>query len=162
MTWSAEDSEFVGLVAESPSLFWLAAGQLEALGGIRRLVNDVVADLTSTGESVRTPIAEREYSGEFKPRIPPELLRDLAIQAAEGDPQPAAELAARPLVTLRPHRGRVTESACNNSSFQGLENSDGFLLSSQSAQRGAAPHRAPRRIKLSAASSSAPPSTTSR
>lgn len=83
VTWSAEDSEFVGLVAEFPSLSWLAGTQAKALTGIRRLVDDVVRDLNATGESVPVPFADRHYSGEFKLRIPPALHRMLAIQAAE-------------------------------------------------------------------------------
>jgi predicted HicB family RNase H-like nuclease len=83
VTWSAEDDEFVGLVAEFPSLSWLDPDQIEALEGIRKLVADVVVDLESNGEAVPQPFAERPYSGEFKLRIPPELHRALAIRAAE-------------------------------------------------------------------------------
>lgn len=83
VTWSAADNEFVGLVAEFPSLSWLADAQVDALLGIRNLVSDVVADLESSGERVPTPIADRAYSGEFKLRIPPGLHRALAIEAAE-------------------------------------------------------------------------------
>lgn len=79
VTWSAEDGEFVGLVAEFPSLSWLAADQIAALTGIRKLVAEVVADL----ESPPQPYSERPYSGEFKLRIPPHLHRKLAIEAAE-------------------------------------------------------------------------------
>lgn len=83
VTWSTDDTEYVGLVAEFPSLSWLATEQVEALVGIRRLVDDVVADLASTGEPVPIPIADRVYSGEFKLRIPPELHRALVLEAAE-------------------------------------------------------------------------------
>ena len=83
VTWSADDGEFVGLVAELPSLSWLHSDQIEALRGIRQLVQDVVADMESSGETVPEPFAERPYSGEFKLRIPPELHRALAIKAAE-------------------------------------------------------------------------------
>ena len=83
VTWSADDAEYVGLVAEFPSLSWLAAEQVEALVGIRRLVDDVVEDLVSAGDPVPTPIADRVYSGEFRLRIPPELHRALALEAAE-------------------------------------------------------------------------------
>ena len=83
VTWSPEDGQYVGLVAEFPSLSWLADSQVEALAGIRRVVDDVVRDLEASGESVPTPFADRRYSGEFKLRIPPELHRMLAIRAAE-------------------------------------------------------------------------------
>lgn len=83
VTWSAEDREFIGLVAEFPRLSWLAADQVGALTGIRDLVASVVADLLASDEPVPVPFAERRYSGEFKLRIPPELHRALAIKAAE-------------------------------------------------------------------------------
>jgi predicted HicB family RNase H-like nuclease len=83
LTWSAEDREHVGLCAEFPSLSWLAPTQAEALSGIRQVVADVVADLQASGELVPQPLAEKRYSGEFRVRIPPELHRSLAMQAAE-------------------------------------------------------------------------------
>ena len=48
-----------------------------------RVVAEVVADLTANGESVPDPLAEKHYSGEFRVRIPPEVHRALALQAAE-------------------------------------------------------------------------------
>jgi predicted RNase H-like HicB family nuclease len=53
--WSPEDGEYLGLCAEFPSLSHLAADQVEALVGIRSLVNGVVADMRRDGE----PIPER-------------------------------------------------------------------------------------------------------
>lgn len=83
VTWSPEDGEHVGLCAEFPSLSWLAGSPESALKGIRRLVAEVVADLQAAGEPVPAPFAEKHYSGEFRVRIPPEVHRALAIQAAE-------------------------------------------------------------------------------
>ncbi|MGU3780678.1 type II toxin-antitoxin system HicB family antitoxin [Burkholderia metallica] len=83
VTWSPEDGEHVGLSAEFPSLSWLDATPESALAGIRRLVADVVRDMTANGEKVPEPIADRTYSGEFKVRIPPQTHRALVIQAAE-------------------------------------------------------------------------------
>jgi len=83
ITWSAEDEEFVGLIAEFPSLSWLAASQIDALTGIRELVGTVVAEMEHAGEPAPEPFADRRYSGQFKLRIPPELHRALAIRAAE-------------------------------------------------------------------------------
>jgi hypothetical protein len=51
--------------------------------GIRGLVADVVADMRARGETVPEPLAERAYSGKFQTRVPPELHRRLAIEAAE-------------------------------------------------------------------------------
>ena len=83
VTWSPEDGEHVGLCVEFPSLSWLADKPEAALAGIRRVVGEVVADLQANAEPVPVPLAEKHYSGEFRVRIPPELHRLLAMQAAE-------------------------------------------------------------------------------
>ncbi len=84
VTWSEEDEEYVGLCAEFPSLSWLAAEPEAALRGIRRVVAEIVADMGANGEPVPEPIALRQYSGKFMVRIPPEVHRRLAIEAAEA------------------------------------------------------------------------------
>jgi len=83
VTWSAEDGEHIGLCAEFPSLSWLAETPEAALAGIRQVVAEAVADIQAAGEAVPVPLAEKHYSGEFRVRIPPEVHRALAIQAAE-------------------------------------------------------------------------------
>jgi predicted HicB family RNase H-like nuclease len=83
VTWSPEDNEHIGLCVEFPSLSWLAATPEEALTGIQQVVADVVADLKASGETIPPALAEKHYSGEFRVRIPPELHRMLALQAAE-------------------------------------------------------------------------------
>jgi predicted RNase H-like HicB family nuclease len=65
VTWSEEDSEYVGLCAELPGLSWLASSPETALRGIRRVVSDVVADMRKTKEPVPEPIASRRCSGRF-------------------------------------------------------------------------------------------------
>jgi predicted HicB family RNase H-like nuclease len=82
VTWSAEDGEHVGLCTEFPSLSWLAKTPEAALTGILRLVSEAVADMQAAGEAVPVPLAEKHYSGEFRVRIPPQLHRSLATQAA--------------------------------------------------------------------------------
>jgi predicted HicB family RNase H-like nuclease len=84
VTWSEDDAEHVGLCAEFPSLSWLAATPEAALKGIRKLVADVVADLASTGEPIPEPLATKHYSGKFMVRVPPEVHRQLAMEAAEA------------------------------------------------------------------------------
>jgi predicted HicB family RNase H-like nuclease len=84
VTWSEDDSEYVGLCAEFPSLSWLAKKPEIALKGIRKLVEDVVKDMRKQGEEVPEPIARRNYSGKFMVRVPPQVHRKLAIQAAES------------------------------------------------------------------------------
>ena len=83
VSWSAEDQEFVATCVELPSLSWLEPTQALALDGILRLVDEVVADLTKSGEAAPEPLAERSYSGSFRLRVPPALHRDLVLHAAE-------------------------------------------------------------------------------
>lgn len=84
VTWSADDNEYVGLCAEFPSLSWLAKTPEGALRGIRKVIADVIDDMKRTGEEIPEPIANRNYSGKFMVRVPPEEHRRLAIQAAEA------------------------------------------------------------------------------
>lgn len=84
VTWSEEDGEFVGLCAEFPSLSWLSASPEAAMRGIRDLVKDSVADMVKNGEKTPTPISTRQFSGKFMVRVPPEVHRQLATEAAES------------------------------------------------------------------------------
>jgi predicted HicB family RNase H-like nuclease len=84
VTWSEDDNEYVGLCAEFPSLSWLDLTPEAALKGIRKLVADVVRDIAATGKTVPEPIAGRSYSGKFMVRVPPDVHRKLAVQAAES------------------------------------------------------------------------------
>ncbi|MDY0019974.1 MAG: toxin-antitoxin system HicB family antitoxin [Anaerolineae bacterium] len=84
VTWSEEDGEYIGLCAEFPSLSWLAPQPEEALKGIRQVVAEVVMDLEANNEIIPEPIATKAYSGRFMVRIPPELHRCLALEAAEA------------------------------------------------------------------------------
>lgn len=83
VSWSVEDNEYVAVCLELPSLSWLDANTLDALAGIRRVVDDAVADMHNNGEPVPEPLAERHYSGRFNIRLPESLHRKLAVEAAE-------------------------------------------------------------------------------
>lgn len=84
VVWSEEDQEYVGLCAEFPSLSWLAKTPETALPGIRSLVAETVADMRKGGEDVPEPLVARQYSGKFIVRVPPEVHRKLALEAAEA------------------------------------------------------------------------------
>ena len=84
VTWSEDDNEYVGLCAEFPSLSWLADTPEKALKGIRKLVADILLDMGINGEPIPEPIACKHYSGKFMVRVPPDVHRKLAIQAAES------------------------------------------------------------------------------
>lgn len=83
VTWSPEDGEHVGLCAEFPSLSWLAPNPEKALTGIRQVITEAVNDMQANNEPIPKPLAEKHYSGQFRVRIPPEVHRSLAMQAAE-------------------------------------------------------------------------------
>jgi len=84
VTWSEDDAEYVGLCAEFTSLSWLAQTPEAALKGIRKLVDEVISDMLSNEESVPEPISTKHFSGKFMVRVPPDVHRELAIQAAEA------------------------------------------------------------------------------
>lgn len=84
VTWSEDDQEYVGLCAEFPSLSWLDKTPESALKGIREMVDSVIKDMRKTGEEIPQPIASKRYSGKFMVRVPPEVHRNLAIQASES------------------------------------------------------------------------------
>ena len=84
VTWSEEDQEYVGLCAEFPSVSWLEVTPEKALRGIRVLVRKILADMKRSDEQAPDPLSTRPYSGKFLVRVPPEVHRMLAIQAAES------------------------------------------------------------------------------
>ncbi|HOC46739.1 MAG: toxin-antitoxin system HicB family antitoxin [Syntrophorhabdaceae bacterium] len=84
ITWSEDGNEYVGLCAEFPSLSWLAGTPEAALRGIRKVVADVIEDMQKSGEAIPEPIANKHYSGKFMVRVPPQVHRKLAIEAAES------------------------------------------------------------------------------
>lgn len=84
VSWSEEDGEYVASCIEFPSLSWLAATPESSLSGVRKIVGECVADMQKAGEPVPEPISARSYSGRFMVRVPPQLHKDLALQAAEA------------------------------------------------------------------------------
>jgi predicted HicB family RNase H-like nuclease len=65
-------------------LSWLDKTPESALKGIREMVDSVIKDMRKTGEEIPQPIASKRYSGKFMVRVPPEVHRNLAIQASES------------------------------------------------------------------------------
>ena len=65
------------------SFTFLAGSPEGALAGIRQAVAEVVADMAASREAMPVALAEKHYSGEFRVRIPPEVHRAVALQAAE-------------------------------------------------------------------------------
>lgn len=84
VTWSEDDQEYVGLCAEFPSLSWLASTPETALHGVRSVVAEVVEDMNRQREPIPKPLVSRLFSGKFMVRVPPNVHRDLALEAAEA------------------------------------------------------------------------------
>jgi predicted HicB family RNase H-like nuclease len=84
ITWSDEDKQYVGLCVEFPSLSWLADSKEEALRGISDVVSHAISDMESNGENPPKPLSTRNYSGKFTVRIPSDIHKRLATQAAES------------------------------------------------------------------------------
>ena len=81
--WSPEDREYVGLVAEFPSLSWLEESPVDAMAGIVKMVADVIEDMAASGEPIPEPLGDRRYSGKIALRTSPEQHRKLTMAAAE-------------------------------------------------------------------------------
>ena len=79
--WSPADREFVATVTEFPSLSWLAGTQLDALGGLKALIEGVMNDLRESGEEIPEPLAHRTYSGRVNLRVSAARHRKLATEA---------------------------------------------------------------------------------
>ena len=84
VTWSVDDHEYVGLCTEFPSLSWLASTQDEALQGIRQVVADSILDMKANNEEIPEPLSTKHFSGRFVVRVPPDLHRQLAMEASEA------------------------------------------------------------------------------
>lgn len=56
INWSAEDKEWVGTVAEFPSLAWLDADRNKAIAGIKDLTVAAVEDIIADGEQPPAPL----------------------------------------------------------------------------------------------------------
>lgn len=84
VVFSHEDGEWVGLCTEFPNLSHLAATQMEAMRGITDMVAAVIDDMMLSGELLPDAMSDRHYSGKFVTRVPEQLHRALAIEAAEA------------------------------------------------------------------------------
>ena len=84
VTWSEDDKEYIDLCAEFPSLSWLSSTPEAALKGIRKVVGNVIEDMLNNEEKIPDPISCKNYSGKFMVRVPPDIHRKLAVQAAEA------------------------------------------------------------------------------
>ena len=115
VVFSQEDGEWVGLCTEFPSLSHLAGTQVEAIRGITELVAAVVEDMIEGGETPPEAMSDRTYSGRFLTRVPKQLHRTLAIEAAEAGIS-LNRLVSYKLATPTPMAGRPENAAVSPSS----------------------------------------------
>jgi len=81
--WSEDDEEFVGLCAEFPYLSWLEPTREAALAGITKVVEESIEFMKEDGDPIPEPLQLHKYSGKFMVRVPPDVHRTLALEAAE-------------------------------------------------------------------------------
>jgi predicted HicB family RNase H-like nuclease len=73
---------FIGKVAEFPSLGAHGDTPEAALREIMFVVSEVVKDLARGGDEIPEPFSKRTYSGKLNLRMPPQMHRELAMEAA--------------------------------------------------------------------------------
>jgi len=81
--WSEDDGAYVATVAEFPSLSSVESQQNDALAGAVDLVDFVLREMSDNDEEPPAPIGQRRYSGEIRLRMPREVHRRVACEAAE-------------------------------------------------------------------------------
>ena len=85
VAWSQEDDAFVARVAEWPSLAADGETMEAALAELRGVVAACIVDMEASGEAIPEPLSTRKFSGKLLLRMPPELHRTLAADAAAQD-----------------------------------------------------------------------------
>ena len=82
--WSDEDSAFIAACVEFPSLSNIdESGQSAALEGMEDLLQDILDEMESSGETAPVSFAKRNYSCRISLLITPEQHRRIAIESAE-------------------------------------------------------------------------------
>lgn len=83
--WDDSDKAHIATVAEFPGLSNADEDQLEALAGMRDLLEFVLKDMEEEGETPPVPLGQRQYSGRILLRMPKEVHRRISLEAAEQD-----------------------------------------------------------------------------
>jgi len=81
--WSEEDRSYIATVAEFPRLSSIEDTQEKAFKGMVNLVRFVLEETEKDGEEPPAPLTKKFYSGEIRLRMPTEVHRRVAIEAAE-------------------------------------------------------------------------------
>jgi predicted HicB family RNase H-like nuclease len=81
--WSHPDQVYIARVAEFPSLAAHGESLESALQELKALLQDVILDLITHQEPVPEPMGQKNFSGRLNLRMPEQLHRRLAIEAAQ-------------------------------------------------------------------------------
>lgn len=81
--WSEEDEGYIATVAEFPGISSIEETQREAFFGIVDLVGFLLEEMQVEGSEPPSPLTKKVYSGEIRLRMPKEVHRRVAIEAAE-------------------------------------------------------------------------------
>ena len=81
--WSGEDKAYIARCAEFPGLGAHGKTQEEALNQARIAVAGMLEWLRDEGKEVPVPLGEKQFRGHISLRVPPDVHRAMAIQAAE-------------------------------------------------------------------------------
>lgn len=81
--WSEENNAYIATVAEFPRISSIEDTQQEAFTGIVDLVRFLLEEMKKEGSKAPSPLTKKAYSGEIRLRMPKEVHRRVAIEAAE-------------------------------------------------------------------------------
>ncbi len=81
--WSEEDGVYIARCLELPSISAHGDTPESALKELRSVVAAIIKDMERNGKKIPEPLSTRPYSGRLVLRIPKEVHRSIAIQAAE-------------------------------------------------------------------------------
>jgi predicted HicB family RNase H-like nuclease len=99
--YSPEEYEYVGKCLEFPVHSARAPTAHEAIEGIEKIIDEVIADFNECGAALPDPLTDRRYSGTFLVRTSPSLharspcASGGGSQRARRDPQPLGGVEAR-------------------------------------------------------------------
>ncbi|MCL1798634.1 MAG: type II toxin-antitoxin system HicB family antitoxin [Eggerthellaceae bacterium] len=81
--WSEEDDSFVATVVEFPGLSSIEDTQEKALFGMVELLRFLLGEMEKDGDDPPAPMGAKHFSGEIRLRMPKEVHKRVAIEAAE-------------------------------------------------------------------------------
>ena len=81
--YSPEYGEYVGVCLEYPFRYSRAPSAHQAIEGLERIMDEVVAEMTAAGATPPASLTDRQYSGDLRVRTSSALHSRLAVEAYE-------------------------------------------------------------------------------